>query len=184
MLRINYKIFNLSFPKSGTSSFITAMKNFGLRTKHWDKKVCELFIQKKYIEIFNIINDNDVFADFPWPIMYRQLDENFFGKFILIEREEKKWLSSCLNYFDENNSELSGGSFFREHVFGHAFPKGNEIYFLEKYKSHNELVKEYFKNKKNFISINLDDKDGWKNVCVFLGIPQIKFPHLNKNINT
>jgi hypothetical protein len=182
MLKQKIKIFNLSFPKTGTSSFIFAMKKFGLKTKHWDKQMCQYFLNNNFDLIFKFVKTNDVFADFPWAVIYKQLDDNFpNSKFILFERDANDWLNSCLNYFDFNkNPTVKGGCFFREYLFGSCYPKNNEEAYLKKYENHIFEVKDYFKNKKNFFSTDLNDK-GWRKVCGFLGFSQIDFPRLNKS---
>lgn len=181
MIKIKFKIFNISFPKNGTSSFITIMRKLGFKTKHWDKNICDLFIKKKYKKIFEIVNKNDVFADFPWPMLYKELQFNFNAKFILFERPEEEWINSCLKYFRSEKKELFGGNKIRKIVFSSEFPKGNEKEYINSYKKHNFYAKNFFKKNKNFLSIKLGDSKDWEDACKFLRISQVKFPKLNES---
>lgn len=178
MLKIK-KIFNLSFPRSGTSSFTTAMQKLGYKTKHWDKLACDFYLNSNSKELMKIIKKYDVFSDFPWPLMYKELSVSFpSAYFVLFERDENEWLNSCLNYFKFENKELSGGNEIRNHVFKSSFPERNEENFKFVYKKHIKDVKNYFKGN-NFISAKLGNDKDWIEVCDFLKIPYCNFEKLN-----
>jgi hypothetical protein len=183
MIKIKQKIINLGLPKTATSSFISAMKENGFETAHWNKNMCDSLISQDYDKIYNFVRQKDVFADLPWALIYKQLNENFKCKFIYLKRDKFDWIKSCLRYFDINkNPGILGGNRIREYIFGSHYPINNEQKYLDYFCYHENNIINYFKNKKNFISVDLND-GGWEKVCDFLKLTKFKFPQLNKNNN-
>ena len=61
------------------------------------------------------------------------------------------------------------------------FPDKNKSKYVERYKEHNQAVKSYFGNKKNFLVVDWQ-KDGWEKICDLFekDIPNQPLPHMNK----
>ncbi|ARF10990.1 hypothetical protein Hokovirus_3_263 [Hokovirus HKV1] len=195
-------IFNISFQRNATTSFNEYMVNLGFNSIHdtncvlnylqvnnynmninecrdlsdyYFKNNSLLFIENYKDKLFEFINNNQyqVFSDNPWPIMYKELDQNFDCKFILFVRNPDKWLNSMKKYF---NDEIT---VFRKILYDGNI---NNDYCKKKYIDHNESVINYFKNKNNLLVIDLDnDTDIDLKISEFLDIKNhlVKFPLTN-----
>lgn len=127
---------------------------------------------------FGKVADFDAFQDNPWPILFRELDEKWPGsRFILTIRNEDNWLRSVLRHFGSQAHPM------QQWIYGVGYPKGNEEIFLERYRSHNAEVVEYFRDRPgDLLVIDIESGDLWQPICEFLSldVPQNAFPHANK----
>jgi len=126
---------------------------------------------------FELVNKFDAFQDNPWPILYRELDEEFPGsKFVLTVRPTIDWIRSILHIFNEEDTPM------REWIYGVGHPKGNEDVYIARYERHNREVREYFKGRgKDLLVMDITASEGWEKLCPFLGkpTPPIRFPSAN-----
>ena len=56
--------------------------------------------------------------------------------------------------------------------------------FIHRYETHNAIVREFFKNKNNYIELCWENGDDWNKLCKFLNIeiPSLPFPHANRGV--
>lgn len=125
----------------------------------------------------------DSLDDYPWYLLYREIDEEFPGsKFILTRRTSADvWLESYCKWADRFGPENVLKA--RKQVFGYKNPKRHKEAYLRVYLAHNEAVRKYFKDKPGqMIELCWEDGDGWQELSNFLGfeIPTTPFPQLNK----
>lgn len=110
--------------------------------------------------------------DSPWFLLFREIDEAYENcKFILTLRK------------DSDTHAISNWS--------HALRKGQRVesekeevlrITKERYESHNQAVREYFKNRPDdLLEVCWENQDCWEKLCPFLHcpIPLIRFPHSN-----
>jgi len=120
----------------------------------------------------------DAVQDVPWAALYKELDEAYPGsRFILTEREEQAWLRSALRHFGQTDIPLHA------YLYGTGVMRGNEGIYLERYRRHNEEVKEYFaKRSSDLLVLDFSKGHGWRELCGFLDcpVPDRRFPHANK----
>ena len=125
-----------------------------------------------------LVPEYDAFRDNPWPILYKELDEQLpDSKFILTVRPAERWIRSVLNHFGGRTSAM------REWIYGEGDPTGHEQLYIERYQQHNEAVQRYFANRPDdLLVIDLTAGEGWEKLCPHLGyeIPSEEFPHSNK----
>ncbi|MFT5668595.1 MAG: hypothetical protein ACI9DK_002800 [Vicingaceae bacterium] len=184
---MNQKIFCIGFHKTGTSSLAKALNMLGFKVCRRlsmlqeivpDLKLIDHLKKNEYHEIIQIAEEFDAFVDNPWPLIFKELDQNFPDcKFILTTRNEENWIESVCNYFKNSSTEI------REIIYGQGSPIGNEELYLTRYREHNKNVQEYFENKPNkLLILDLIENDKWNSLCNFLkvGIPKENFPHENK----
>jgi hypothetical protein len=175
--RDNTKYFGVGYPKTGTNTLAYCFRLLGYR----DIKIHDYFISWFQIgydvsniiddEMFcNIIENYDMFSDWPFHMIYKELDKKYPGsKFILTERKDRAtWQRSLANHIKtRSKKELE------------KWPKK-----LPPYRgNHNEEVKEYFKNRpRDLLVVCWEKGDGWKELCEFLNLPlpNLPFPHKNK----
>lgn len=183
------KIFGIGYPKTGTTSLNDSCKILGYN----QCKVFDYFIKwfqnnKNIPEILDdkffcdAINENDVFSDWPFFFLYRELDKKYPGsKFILTVRKNKKiWQES------ENRHKIMIKKILKKEAY--------ETYLIErkylpvyKYEEHIKEVKEYFKHRPDdLLVVCFESEKGWNKLCKFLEVPEPKtlFPHANKSKNT
>lgn len=123
----------------------------------------------------------DAVQDNPWPLLYRDLDQEFPGsKFILTLRPTDEWLSSVVKHFGGKTTPM------REWIYGVGDPEGNEEVFRVRYERHNQEVRNYFSDRPgDLLEFRITDGDGWAELCSFLGLdqPSQPFPHANDHLN-
>ena len=172
------KIFGIGFHKTGTTTLDKALTLLGYNVTGKKLDLVEDIKQNNYNSIIKLVNEFDAFQDNPWPLLYRFLDKQFpNSKFILTIRDDEKWLKSIVNFFGEKDTEM------RKWIYGVGHPKGNEEIYLNKYKKHNNDVKDYFKNRKeDLLIIDYSKGSSWEKICNFVEkeIPNKPFPHEKK----
>jgi hypothetical protein len=123
------------------------------------------------------------FQDRPWNIwtFYELLDKNFPDSFfILTERDPDSWWRSVEKWLTVSNKDDQDKYLrYLKHLKVSSFDKKE---FVDAYLNYNYKAKEYFKDKDNFLIMNLEQGDEWEKLCNFLHIPipGADFPHANK----
>ena len=174
-----HKVFGIGMFKTGTKSLGVALNMLGYhglykpwfvlkdaqgRGDNWYRNP-ELWY-KYYDKVKERANHYDAFSDAPWMFLYKQLNEWYpKSKFILTLRKDALTLAK---------SDICQWRGKRD------TPSIQQ--FIDRYENHNKQVRDYFKNKNNFLEMCFDKGDGWKKLCKFLDkpIPKSKFPHVNK----
>lgn len=200
---MSVKIFNISFHKNGTTSFDFLMKKNNLKSFHntmhfsykimgFQNKPLNIKIEKfsnenkelhpseklkyfiNYTELDNLINKFDAFSDQPFCYLYEYLDSKYPNSlFIYIHRDPEEWYNSI-------NNHDKGYSNMRKLIYGYGSASKNKEKYIYLYKSHQKEVSNYFKDKKNFIKLNLDNPNVGKEICKFCKFKNIiSFPHKN-----
>ncbi len=121
----------------------------------------------------------DSFEDWPWPLIYRQLDERFpDARFILtLRKDPETWLRSLLSH-----ARRTGPTQARELVYGYAMPQGHEAAHLAFYNAHNKGVRAYFQGRENkLLEVCWETGSGWEELAAFLQlpVPDRPLPHAN-----
>lgn len=176
------KVFGIGLNKTGTTTLGQCGKILGLRCTSCDRKLLEDFIVRKdFSGITQRVSQYDLFEDWPWPLIYRQLDEMFPGsKFILtVRKSEGKWFESL----KKHSMRTHPLKHCRKLAYGFNFPHKHEKEHIEFYRRHNEGVRSYFRERSDdFIELCWENGDGFEALCSFLNcdIPDTPFPHANK----
>jgi hypothetical protein len=190
-IKNEHRVFVIGMNKTGTSSIFEALKTLGF-------KMCpEQSLQS--VELFNQINDGDFtnlekflekyngFKDRPWnhPKVYEFLDKNYENsKFILTIRDEDEWVDSYIRW--DKKVRLRKKFYYQtasKICYGvDDFLSDSEL-MKKTYRSWNESVINYFKEKDNILILDIKGQNNWDLICKFLNKPKpnLKFPHANKN---
>jgi len=157
------KVFVIGYWKTCTTSVFDGLKILGYRSGRLVKYVKK---KKESWPEFVRRSNYDAFTDDPMHEIYEELDKEFpNSKFILTEREIKKFIKSYRNYFE-----------------GSEFQRTPEQ-LVDIYNDHVNSVKKFFKGRPDqLLVMRVADGDGWEKLCKFLKkpIPDIPFPHSNK----
>ena len=175
------KVFGIGMNKTGTTTLGECLRTLGYRHTSYDLELLRCLHCGDLEPIFAVTDQFDSFEDWPWPLIYKELDERYPGsRFILTTRKSTSvWMRSLLKH-----AERTGPTEMREIVYGHAMPRGNEAAHTEKYESHNAAVREYFRDRPlQFLEICWENGDGWTELCRILDkpIPDMPLPHANRS---
>lgn len=196
MINSNKKIFCIGSHKTGTTSIDKIFTLLNLNSAPW--KECYDYIHHlesgELNNFMNIINKYNAFQDSPWchanfyKIIYSKFPDSYY---ILTERDSDSWIKSyenhhtnnLLNNFDTKTVQPECWSY----LWGLQFPYSPEEFaklkseLVQKYEKRNKEIKEFFKYKKNFISIDLTKEKDISKISTFLGLKNnFKVPHENK----
>ena len=164
------KVFVVGFHKTGTSSMgkalqILGYKVCGLLKEGFDFEQSEKDPREYILEKGKpLLNKYEAFQDTPWFLFYEELYEMYpDAYFILTIRNSEKWLKSLQKHFKDKAWP------YHEWIYGTLDSLNNGEVYLKRYEAHNKAVKEFFKNKPNFIEYKLEE-DGWEKLAGFLKI--------------
>ncbi|MEB3265588.1 MAG: sulfotransferase [Cyanobacteriota bacterium] len=175
------KVFGIGLNKTGTTTLQECGKILGYRCSSCDRSLLDdVATRGDLSRVQRVVDQHDFFEDWPWPLIYRQLDHLYPGsKFILTVRQSTDtWLRSLRSHA----LRTSPRRHCRKLAYGYNYPQGHEQEHLDFYERHNQEVRTYFQNRPNdFIELCWENGDGFKELCTFLGcdIPQVPFPHAN-----
>ena len=165
------KIFNIGFHKTGTTSLTQFMREHGFKVLHsvsysmqslglgsqndvdeGDGTLVDLSALIDESLLNNLVQQFDYFSDNPWPLLYRRLDRVFPGSlFILTRRKVDNWMDSLLRHTSDRNTRM------RRMIYGYGNPHQHILSYRKVYLSHNRMVEEYFSDRKNLMSIDLEE---------------------------
>ena len=136
----------------------------------------------KQEKLFEIVDGHDSFEDYPWALMYEEIDRRYPGsKFILTTRRSSDvWFESLTKH-----AKKTGPTIYRRGIYGHNMPADNPKKHVDVYETHNQTIREYFNGRQSdFLEVCWENGDGWEEICNFLQhpIPNSPFPHENKAV--
>lgn len=176
------KVFGIGLNKTGTTTLGRCGEILGFRHTGCDRKLLQDVVQRNnFSEVERIVLKYDLFEDWPWPLIYRQLDQMFPGsKFILtVRKSEDAWLNSLKGH----SLKTSPIKHCRKLAYGFSYPHKHEVEYLKFYRSHNTNAREYFNNRsKDFLELCWENGDGFERLCDFLNVdvPNCPLPHANR----
>lgn len=163
------KVFGIGLNRTGTSTLGAAGEILGLHSKTWDAQLfADTIIDGRRDTLWSEIDAFDLFNDFPYPLVYRELDARYPGaKFILTRRRTPDdWLHSVKSHA----MRLSPSSQTLKVVYGYRYPHGRERQFLDYYTRHNSEARAYFSLRPNdFLEICWEEEKDWSRLARFLG---------------
>lgn len=175
------KIFGVGLNKTGTTTLGVCLSQLGYRHTTSNLELTRHVARGELEPVFRYAERYDSFEDWPWPLVFRELDARFPGsKFILTTRRDAEtWLRSL-----KNHASLTGPTQFREIAYGHAMPHGHEADHLARYESHNQAVRDHFRGRSgDLLEVCWETGSGWTELGAFLGreVPDAPLPHTNRS---
>ncbi|MBU2881896.1 sulfotransferase family protein [Psychrosphaera sp. B3R10] len=175
------KIFIIGLPRTGTTSISVALLEMGLTVAH-------TAFTKKAFEVADAISDAPCFSD------YKHLDQLFpNSKFIYLTRELDSWLPSITMLLGKMAPHLvpKFGKFhpILKRSFHHTFSVNlplSQAELTDCYIRHQRGVLAYFKDREDFLSIDVSHSDSLQRMSEFLELPMTDsttFPKLNVGRN-
>lgn len=181
---MNNKVFGIGWAKTGTTTLGQCFKILGFNHQTQDLSLVSGIKDGDLSKIIELAEGKDTFEDWPWIILYKELDKAFPGsKFILTRRDSNKWVESYKNMLTKQGEAPAELNEIRTVLYGLNFPHVKEEELIERYERHFADVKEYFSERPNdLLIVNWSEGDGWNELCAFLekDVPTQPFPHANK----
>lgn len=199
------KVFCIGFNKTGTTSLEYALQEFGYKMGNQTdgELLIKSYVNNDWNKIIKFCDTADAFQDVPfsfpntWLFLHHAFPE---AKFILTMRDEENWYKSITSFHSKlfannertpNKVDLMNATYrYKGFVweFNRAVFKtpNDDIYnkeiLISNYNRHNEAILHYFKDKPNFLCLDVSDYDSYSNLAHFLDKETLhtEFPHLNK----
>lgn len=175
------KIVGIGLNKTGTTTLGVCFRQWGLKHISCSQEAFNLWRNANYDDLLVYISEYDSFEDWPWPLIYKVIDEKFPGtKFILTRRKDAEiWFSSLCQHADR-----TGPTDFRKCIYGYEMPHEHKAAHIRFYENHLDSVRDYFRKRPtDLLEVCWEEGDGWEKLSKFLGFecPNIPFPHANKS---
>ena len=185
-----HPVFGLGLSRTGTRSLTAALHILGVDTVHYPIDDDTFRALETGALDFDLLRAFDGITDITVSPYYAQLERRHpDAKFILTNRDEESWLTSCLNHWTGRDAfapaltpaaetHMQIRRFLRAANFGtYRFERERFRYV---YRKHTEDVRRYFADKPGkLLELDIVKGDGWPELCAFLGrpIPDQIFPH-------
>lgn len=175
------KVFGIGFHRTGTTTLNECLKSLGFSHKGYDLDLLRKVDRGELEEVRRVADRYECFDDWPWPLIFRSLDEWYpDAKFILTTRKSPEvWLDSV-----KRHAKTTGPTESRQIIYGHPRVEGHEDVYLERYRRHNQEVREYFSDRPDdLLEICWETGSDWEDLCTFLDmeVPDRPLPHANKS---
>lgn len=174
------KVVGVGLNKTGTKTLGACMVHLQFKHVTFSPEAFDLWRNNDYPALMKWVSTYDSFEDWPWPLMYKEIDKWHPGSsFILTRRKNPDiWFKSLCRH-----AERSGPTIFRKVIYGYEMPHDHKHEHIAYYEKHLDSVREYFKDRPNdLLEVCWEEGDGWAELAQFLHLPQpdIPFPHENK----
>lgn len=174
------KLFIIGLPRTGTTSISAALLDHGFKVAH-------TAYTKRAFELADVISDAPCFSD------YQQLDTLFpNSKFVYLDRPLESWVPSIQMLLKKMLPELVPKTGYLNPVLKRSINTTFELstaanpldkQHLENcYRKHQQAVANYFKNRDDFLTIDISQEGSLKTLLEFLNIhaeDANNFPRLN-----
>lgn len=175
------KIIGIGLNKTGTKSLGTSLRKLGFNHLAWSPETYNTYMTRGFAGLLDVLKLYDSFEDWPWPLVYREIDMAFPGsRFILTRRKSTEvWYQSICKH-----ASRTGSTAIREQIYGHTMPDEHPQEYQQYYNNHLAMVRDYFKDRpKDILEVCWEEGSGWLEIATFLGVPapDIPFPHENKS---
>ena len=180
------KVVGIGLNKTGTKTLGHYLSRWGYRNRTYDSGTTtespsfRLYEAGDIDALMAIVADHDSFEDWPWPLLYKDIDARFDNvKFVLTTRKSSDvWFRSLCNMA----VRIGPMPLFEKTVYGHALPQGHKAEFVERYDTHNAEVAEYFRDRPDdLLTLCWENGDDARTLAAFLGLENVDTAPLHSN---
>lgn len=179
------KVIGIGLNKTGTTTLAASLRQLGYPRHVSNRR--DLLAWRHAGDpgpTFEVVEQNDSFEDWPFPLMYRELFDRFGdrARYVLTTRRDAAtWLASLKAHSLRTPPDRHA----RLLAYGYAYPHGVEPHHLAFYERHNAEVRAFFRDRgaeRLLLEVCWEAGDGWAELCGFLGlpVPPLPFPHANR----
>lgn len=168
------QVFGVGLNKTGTKTLAGYLRQLGYRHRSYDSDTTtespsyDLYAAGDVQALMNLISTYDSCEDWPWPMLYQELDARFpDAKFVLTTRS-----SADVWYRSLCNMAVRIGPFplYEKLVYGHDMPQGHREEMTRFYDQHNADVRAWFADRPGkLLEICWENGDTGNQVAEFLG---------------
>jgi len=180
------KVFGIGWAKTGTTTLGKCFEILGFDHQSQRLDFVRDVETGDLSRILELAKQKDTFEDWPWLILYRELDVAFpNSRFVLTKRSPETWLISYRNMLRNEGGFSSELNEIRRVLYRLPFPNVTDSQLIDLFKAHNAEVELYFRDRPNdLLIVDWELDSGWDEICRFLrkDIPDSSFPHANKGI--
>lgn len=176
------KVFGIGLNKTGTTTLGRALEILGFENHvSVNGRLVKDWKNGDYTNIYKVAEANNNFEDWPWPLVYKEMFENYpDSKFILtIRKTSEIWYKSLCKH-----AERIGPRKIRKRIYGYYLPQNHKKEHVAFYEKHNREVIDFFAKHApgKLLVVCFEDGHGWSELCEFLevDVPEVDFPVLNK----
>jgi len=175
------KVFGIGLNKTGTKTLGKSLSILGYNNKSYDLSLLQDYSNGNYDSIFQASDLYGSFEDWPWPLLYKELDFRYpDAKFILTYRKTPEiWYESLCKH-----SLRTGPTIARKIAYGYEMPQDYKQHHINYYTNHYSNVVNHFKGRENkLLTMCFENGDDWQKLCPFLKTqePDTPFPHENSS---
>jgi hypothetical protein len=144
----------------------------------------DAYASRQFPTLLAAAAEADSFEDWPWILLFRELDEAFpESRFILTVREPDRWLRSYRNMLCKQGPANAKINSIRSILYDLDFPEVTDGALLTRYRKHNSDVLKHFAGRpESLLVVNWENGDGWAQISQFLqtDCPTMELPHENR----
>lgn len=177
------KVIGAGLNKTGTKTLRYHLMQWGFRHRSYELEAFRMYQAGRIDEVLNSMEDYDSFEDWPWPLMFREIDERFAdARFVLTTRRSPEVWYRSLCKMAVRMGPLKD---FEKHIYGHAMPHGKKRHHTGFYERRNQQVRDHFGDRPDkLLQLSWDDGDTAEKLADFLGLTNVdtKPHHENKSL--
>lgn len=178
------KVFGIGAAKTGTTSLGRCFELLGYDHQGQELGLVKDIAKGDLSRIIALAETKQSFEDWPWIILYKELDQAFPGsKFVLTIRDAEKWLGSYKNMLLNLGNASRELNEIRRIIYRLPFPHVSDTQLLNWFEEHNTLVMHYFRERpQDLLVLDWEIAHSWDELCTFLErpVPDVPLPHENK----
>lgn len=178
------KVFGVGWAKTGTTSLGECFDILGYRHTAGRLDLVDHLETGDLDPILTEAERFDAFEDWPWLLLFRELDAAFPGsRFVLTTRRPEPWLRSYRGMLARQGEADETLTRRRRVLYGLPFPEVDDAQLLERVARHEREVQAHFADRPDdLLVVDWEQGDGWQQLCGFLGlpVPDAPFPHANR----
>lgn len=176
------KLFGIGLNKTGTTTLGVCLQQLGFRHTSWSLPLLEQVAMGQFEPLFEHVAAHDSFEDWPYPLVFAQLDRHFPGsRFILTRRSSpERWLASFEAHALRTDPQV--GTRTRSLAYGLPYPQLDPQAHLRRYEQHLQQVRAYFAQRPgDLLEVCWEEQASWEPLCAFVQrpVPDLPFPHAN-----
>ncbi|MEM6673331.1 MAG: sulfotransferase [Planctomycetota bacterium] len=145
------KVVGVGLNKTGTKTLGRYLERWGYRNRSYDSDSTRespsyrMYADGRIDALLDEMEGYDSFEDWPWPLLYREIDARFpDARFVLTVRESSDvWFRSLCNMA----VRLGPLPLFERHVYGSSMPQGRRAEHIAAYEEHNRSVRDFFQSR-------------------------------------
>ena len=167
------KVIGVGWAKTGTTTLGACLTELGFDHVGLRLDLVDRLESGDVDAVVEELGRRDSCEDWPWPLLYREIDERFPGsRFVLTTRPPEPWLRSYRNMV---SGEAPSARVRRRRtvIYGFDPATADDDELVTRVTDHNESVRRYFADRPgDLLEIDWSRGDGWPELCGFLGLEE------------